>query len=287
MNTLTFFHPLKYWSIKINLESPDLVDDLHHIFGLFQHVAAAESQNCLINITIIKSSTCYVVLQQDVAVFRGSKEAVLGYVAHIFYTPLFLQNNAITYLHGACMIHPITSRSIIFLGPRETGKTTLLSFLLSHSNYQYLSDDIVPIDNCTLSTHSFPSTIYVRDDDVVNCVINRSTKICPTSTKLAINGETKTVYTVSNYAEITESSLGAIYLLDRNNSHRNVTITRLSLTESLYAIVHNLHDPNHIHHAIPTIIRLVESVPVFRLCYGSNMDDLNTILDYFGGTNAN
>lgn len=72
-------------------------------------------------------------------------------------------NDSITLIHGSGII--VKSKVILFLGKRNSGKSTL-AFLLSkqQENIQFFSDDIIIFNNKNMSVELFPIFPTIRED---------------------------------------------------------------------------------------------------------------------------
>lgn len=78
-------------------------------------------------------------------------------------------------VHGACI--SINNKSILIIGKRWSGKTTLAHFLLGISNGKYMSDDCVYVQNnfifgfCTpIPIRDYNKTITDRSDEVLDTI---------------------------------------------------------------------------------------------------------------------
>jgi len=64
------------------------------------------------------------------------------------------------FIHGAALVSH--QRACLLVGPSGHGKSTL-AWALSHSGFEYLSDELAPIDVSTLSVWPYPHAVCLKD----------------------------------------------------------------------------------------------------------------------------
>ena len=135
--------------------------------------------------------------------------------AHTFF-PLFLSmEKYYTLLHGSAV--EIEGRSILFLAPYKSGKSTLTHYLSQEKGYPLITDDILPtwIENDTL--HYAPSHPFSRPF--------RQTQTIGDKVEYFKNtfGKIDAVYILQNHSDTTETTIRALkgiekFTLVRKNS---------------------------------------------------------------------
>ena len=68
------------------------------------------------------------------------------------------------FIHGAALVSH--DRAFLLVGPSGHGKSTL-AWALSHSGFEYLSDELAPIDVSTLSVWPYPHAVCLKESPAV------------------------------------------------------------------------------------------------------------------------
>ena len=99
-------------------------------------------------------------------------QRLCGAMSEFAFLPQILDSSEWFYLHGGAVSKD--DIAIVFLGGTHAGKSTLVTRCV-HLGYQYMTDDIVPVNILNLEIAPFPKCIYIRDkkwvDDGKNYVI--------------------------------------------------------------------------------------------------------------------
>lgn len=89
----------------------------------------------------------------------------LGMIMEMLMSPYFLRSQSYFFLHGAALVKD--GKLVTIIAPTHQGKSTTTALLLMRG-YQYLSDDVIPVNVDTLEVSSFPKALCIRDLSVLD-----------------------------------------------------------------------------------------------------------------------
>ena len=184
-------------------------------------------------------------------VFNDIQE-VLGTLMEIICCDFFLNSNDYIFIHGG-VVEKNNKLSIVIASTMQ-GKSTLMA-LLSMSGYNYLSDDVIPINLHTLKAVSYPKIICLRDYKVLekfdkkykDKFINFEYKIksIDNTTKDMEERDIILPYNSIKTSDINEYSIENIYFLNRVSSYMNdAKCEKIPNNISVLTIMKNLRSPN-------------------------------------------
>ena len=158
-------HKKLNWTICLKSNSEELHKMWKNAFSRFDSIDLllnAENRKVLDTISVVKCNEYYKIENLDLKV-KTMAEA-FGLAFDIALSDSLNKVDNYVFLHGAA----VEKNGMVDLIIANTlgGKSTL-SALLCLKGYNYLSDDVIPINCKTLKAQSFPKPIFVRDVEII------------------------------------------------------------------------------------------------------------------------
>lgn len=247
---------LKYndWNYRIFTNDVKLRDDLYSMFIHFYHEETFDPGNRIIKIK--KSIKSYIITDKyKNQTFCCTQDEVYGKIIEIlFYPTLFCRENYF-YLHGGAVVK--NNKCICFLAPSNTGKTTLTIDFLKQG-YDYLTDDIIPIDLTNLTTQGFPKPLFLRPNSIHKNNIDIHVK----------NGEfSRTIYVPRTYHK-GPVKINQIFILNRDIKHiNNCSCVKLQSTEKFGTLLNNIYYTTDKIHLVKSIAKIINYTDLYNLYY--------------------
>lgn len=159
-------------------------------------------------------------------------------------------------LHAGAVAHPETGRTVVFVAPGGTGKTTLVRTLADR--YGYLSDETVAID-ADYRVLPYPKPLSVRRAGAPK------QELSPDDLGLV--------------AAPAEPAVVRLCLLDRDDAHPVPEVTPLDLLDAITELTPQTSSLYALPDGLRALARLIEATgPVLRLRY-TEADDLLPLID--------
>lgn len=188
--------------------------------------------------------------------------------------PLALQAYGLEALHGSAVEFP--SGVVTMCADRETGKSTI-AFALKRRGHEVVADDAVVLsvpgaeDGGPVTVHPLPFEVRLRTQTAVHFDV-------PDRRHVAVDG-------ASPRARSDDLTLRAIVLLSRDDHVGSVHATRLSPNQAFAGVLSQSHaftlaDGPRKRAMIRSYLRLVASVPVYRLSYPTGLEYLDSICEH-------
>lgn len=99
----------------------------------------------------------------DIATVIASNQSMAALTQVITLRLIEQQRGRLLMLHAAALGHPKTGRTVAFVAPGGTGKTTLVRTL--GCRYGYITDETVGVDPGTLAVLPYPKPLSIRRED--------------------------------------------------------------------------------------------------------------------------
>lgn len=262
---------LKYndWNYRIITHNVKLHNDLYSMFIHFYHEEAFDPGNRIIEIK--KSTQSYIITDKykEQTIFC-TQEEVYGKIIEILFYPTLFCREKFFYLHGGAVVK--NNKSICFLAPANTGKTTLTIDFLKQG-YEYLTDDIIPINLSNLETQGFPKPLFLRPDSIHKNNLNIHIK----------NGNfSRTIYVPLTYYK-SPVKINQIFILHRDIKYSNsCSCTKLQSSEKFGTLLNNIYYTTDKMHLIKSIAKIINSVDLYNLYYYDSRQAIKMINSELG-----
>ena len=156
-------HPNIAWRVAVACD-----DAIHrYIAALFGAFCVERDIPGLIaprnTLTLYKTESGYRIKHTDI-VCEDLYHA-LGTVMELLMSPYFLRSQSYLFLHGAALVKD--GKLVTIIAPTQQGKSTATALLVMRG-YQYLSDDVIPVNVDTLEVSSFPKALCIRNLSILD-----------------------------------------------------------------------------------------------------------------------
>ncbi len=243
---------------------------LHQLFEGFE-VIDSNDNGCLvysqIHVIYIKEGK-YCVIHEEVKEVWNIEQA-LGYVVKTVLGLLGKEINKKYFLHGGCVQY--RGKNNCFLGKTKSGKSTLTYFLCHEPYCQYITDDLICIDE-SLNCVPFLKPIFIRDSKYI--------EDCNNITVIQYQDEYR--YCTMPEHKIAKNELYKIeniFIVERNPM-KEFTVERLSVSAAFINIWQNMYKSEFIYDKRNIALIIAKSTNVFKLNYRDVTCDLKMILGY-------
>lgn len=187
--------------------------------------------------------------------------------------PLALQAYGLEALHGSAVALP--GGVVAMCADRETGKSTI-AFALQRRGHAVVADDSVVLsvpvtdDDGPVTVHPLPFELRLRRPTADHFHV-------PDRHHVAVDG-------TSTRTRSDDLSLSAIVLLSRDDHVGSVHLTRLPANQAFSSVLSQSHAFSLAHgerkrEMMRGYLRLVDSVPVYRLTYPTGLEYLDAICE--------
>lgn len=158
MMTTYISHPNIAWRVAVECD-----DVIHrYIATLFDAFCVARDKPDLIaqrnTLTLYETEKGYQIKHTDIVC--NDLYHALGTVLELLMSPYFLRSQSYFFLHGAALVKD--GKLVTIIAPTQQGKSTATALLVMRG-YQYLSDDVIPVNIDTLEVSSFPKALCIRN----------------------------------------------------------------------------------------------------------------------------
>lgn len=203
--TFCIERPFLGGALNVQTECAPLVQELNLLYGrFFQPGSKAESES----IVVTGEGRQFQVL------WRGELRETdnpLQVIDNIVYGSTVVQEGYFA-LHGGAVASK--HNAYLFAAPTTSGKTTLTAYL-TQKGFDYVTDDCVIVDMCSMKVIPYPKPIHLREGGLK--VLEAADIVLPEMHRLHNPTMDRYAYTPDCVAE-PELEIGGIFFLERNGS---------------------------------------------------------------------
>lgn len=242
------------WNYRILTNDTKLRDDF---YSMFRHLYCEETfdpGNRIIHIK--KDIELYIITDiYSNQTFCCTQDEVYGKIIEILFYPTLFCGENYFYLHGGAVVK--NDKCICFLAPSNTGKTTLTIDFLKQG-YDYLTDDIIPIDLIRLTTQGFPKPLFLRSNSIHKNNIDIHVE----------NGDfSRTIY-VPQTCHKGPVKINRIYILNRDVKYiENCSCVELQSAEKFGTLINNIYYTSNKIHLVKSIAKIINCVNLYNVYY--------------------
>jgi hypothetical protein len=156
------------------------------------------------------------------------------------------------FLHAGAVIAP-DGRAIVLTAASGSGKSTL-TWALLHHGFDYLSDELAPIDPGTLVVHGYPHALCLKRQPPAPYPLPPATLVTSRSMHVPIAGSSH------------EGQLAAIFFVDHHHPVEHPVLTEITPARAaMYLYANTLNPLAHPNEGLDTIAAIAQSVPSYQL----------------------
>lgn len=169
------------------------------------------------------------------------------------------------YIHGGALNYE--GKTVLIIGPTGAGKSTMIANLCNEKGFFYLSDDVIPVHICDLTTASFPKPIFLRKN---TNVVKLSPKIRVIQDAIILDNDVRHVGIPKYFINVKQKTqVSAIIILKRSNLN-SLGLRLLKQHEAFLKIMLNAFESEDIDISQSTAYRMASTIPMFELTYSES-----------------
>ena len=176
------------------------------------------------------------------------------------------------FIHGAAL--SVAERCVIISGESGSGKSSLAWFM-SHNGYDYLSDELAPVDPNSLQVEPYPHALCLKDAPLSEPELPDSTRY----TEVTIHVP---AYELSTRATERPCPLGFLIFIDESSKGRNLTLHAIGSAESAARLYSNgLNQLSHRGDGLPVVAGMAKRVTSYLMSGGTVEERAEAIQELF------
>lgn len=236
------------------------------ILSLFKNFTVEEHDDTItrfnhIDLSIERKGDRYEILGKD-GVYSYCE--LLGIVVREILEKISAENERFFFLHGGCVANKKGLH--LFLGKTKSGKSTIVYTLCEIHGLQYITDDLIGINEFTECT-PFKKPIFIRD---------KSKIVTSEIITISYEDEKRYCFLPSENIDVScKNDIAAIYILVRGEPFH---YEELSVSEAFINIWQNMHSSENIMKKRNAAMLLAKQVKVYKLYYSDVNEDINDFL---------
>lgn len=204
------------------------------------------------------------------------EKVLLGYIYQMVSYP-YCNRDDWMFLHGSAILYKNSAN--IFLAKTGMGKTTTVKFLCDNG-YEYLSDDLIPINKKKLDVAAYPLPICSRD----NININMEKNYIPLILNKKNEKEKKYLIHPKRYADIEKTyDINAIFILNRSVKTEKVELQKIDGSSAFKTVLNNLSIFCNISETGKNLSKIVKQANVYIINYNNSFEYINMIYKIMKG----
>jgi len=181
------------------------------------------------------------------------------------------------FVHGAALAR--AERCVIISGESGSGKSSL-AWCLSHSGFQYLSDELAPIDPSTLDIEPYPHALCLKTEPLCAPVL-------PASTQHTIASKHVPAYELPARAADQVCPLSFVVFIDTVLNGRELFVRRIGNAESAARLYSNgLNQLAHAGDGLPLVAAVARAVPSYLMSGGTLEERARAVRELFDSADA-
>ena len=182
------------------------------------------------------------------------------------------------FIHGAAL--SVDERCVVVSGESGIGKSSLAWFM-SHNGFDYLSDELAPIDPNILQVEPYPHALCLKNKPL-------SEPALPTSTYYTEVTLHVPAYELPTRALDRPCALSFLVFIEGSLNGRDLLMCPIGSAESAARLYSNgLNQLSHQCDGLPVVAGIAGGVPSYRMSGGTVEERAQAIRDLFDATESN
>ncbi len=243
----------RYTAVSVATDSDYIAT---HLRTAFRHMPGTAAQVVVGHLELTRDGDAYScqgapwATASDLTEQSAADHATYEVIMHLRYA-----NAGLLWLHAACAARG--SRAVVFAGNRGSGKSTLAA-LLPSMGWQYLSDDVTPVEMPSLSAVPFPETPSMRLGGPAHLDEPEVLLLTKATVELSVT-------------QIAQAPVGiAALVFPTYVAGADTAMERLGAGRAAAALLQQCLDlPNHEKETVECVGRLLTQAPAWRITYSA------------------
>lgn len=190
---------------------------------------------------------------------------------------LQLLRDDLFFVHGAAL--SMAERCVIISGESGSGKSSL-AWCLSHSGFEYLSDELAPIDPSTLAVEPYPHALCLKAEPLCAPAL-------PDSTRYTAANRHVPAYELPTRALDRSCPLSVLVFIDKVLDGRDLVVRGIGNAESAARLYSNgLNQLSHPGEGLPIVAAITRDIPSYLMSGGTVEGRAQAVRDLFDSTAA-
>ena len=182
------------------------------------------------------------------------------------------------FVHGAAL--SVAERCVIISGESGSGKSSL-AWCLSHSGFEYLSDELAPIDPSTLAVEPYPHALCLKAEPLCEPELPDSTQYTTASKHIP-------AYELPTRALDQSCPLSFLVFIDKVLNGRDLVVRGIGNAESAARLYSNgLNQLSHPGEGLPIVAAITRTVPSYLMSGGTVENRAQAVRHLFDSTAGN
>ena len=191
---------------------------------------------------------------------------------------LQLLRDDLFFVHGAAL--SVAERCVIISGESGSGKSSL-AWCLSHRGFEYLSDELAPIDPSTLAVEPYPHALCLKAKPLCGPALPDSTQYTAASKHIP-------AYELPTRALDQSCPLSFLVFIDKVLNARDLVVRGIGNAESAARLYSNgLNQLSHPGEGLPIVAAIASAVPSYLMSGGTVENRAQAVRDLFDSTVTN
>lgn len=185
---------------------------------------------------------------------------------------LQLLRHDLFFVHGAAL--SVADCCVIIAGESGSGKSSL-AWCLSHSGFDYLSDELAPIDPSNLAVEPYPHALCLKTEPLCAPAL-------PESTLHTTRSKHVPAYELSIRPLHQSCPLGFLVFIDKVRNGRSLAVRSIGKAESAARLYSNgLNQLSHSGDGLPVVSAIATAVPAYLMSGGTVENRAQAVRDLF------
>jgi len=181
------------------------------------------------------------------------------------------------FIHGAAL--SMAERCVIISGASGSGKSSLAWFM-SHNGFDYLSDELAPVDPTVLHVEPYPHAVCLKNEPLSEPTLPDSTQYTDATLHVP-------AYELSTRALDRPCSLSLLIFIDGSLNGRDLVVRAISSAEAAARLYSNgLNQLSHRGDGLPVAVGMASGVSAYLMSGGTVEERAQVIRDLFDSADA-
>ena len=182
------------------------------------------------------------------------------------------------FIHGAAL--SVAERCVIISGESGSGKSSL-AWCMSHSGFDYLSDELAPVDPAVLHVEPYPHALVLKNTPLSEPALPASTQYTEATLHVP-------AYELSTRALDRPCPLSFLIFIDGSLNGRDLVVRTISSAESAARLYSNgLNQLAHRGHGLPVAVGIASGVSSYLMSGGTVEERAQAVRYLFDSAAAN